>query len=253
MIGAMRKDAIVKALAEGNGVSVAELTHLLKASTATVRRDLDELAAAGLLTRVRGGAQRPEFDPYPLEAVARRRTQEKRCVGKAAAKFVEDGNTILMDIGTTVSQMAEHLLGLNLTVVTTSLDLVDRLLPAENIEVVVAGGVLRRSYHSLVGALTLDTLSRVHVDTCFLSTSGISPTGAVLDNTGMEQPIKQAMIAAAERVVLLADGDKIPGRGLLTVCEPAQVDVLITTPDADRAVLKIFQDAGTEVVLARSN
>jgi DeoR/GlpR family transcriptional regulator of sugar metabolism len=93
----------------------------------------------------------------------------------------------------------------------------------------------------------------VHADTCFLSTSGVSAAGAVLDNTGSEQPVKKAMIAAADRVVLLADGGKIPGQGLLTVCEPAQVDVLVTTPDADPAVLAIFRDAGAEVVLAGPN
>ncbi|MDR1119262.1 MAG: DeoR/GlpR family DNA-binding transcription regulator [Bifidobacteriaceae bacterium] len=253
MIGALRKDAIVKALEDGNGVSVAELTHRLNASTATIRRDLDELAEAGLLIRVRGGAQRAEVDPDPLDVVAGRRAREKRSVGKAAARLVEDGSIILMDIGSTVAQMAEHLLKMNLTVVTTSLDLVRRLLPAENVEVVVAGGVLRRSYHSLVGALALETLSRVHADTCFLSASGVSAAGAVLDNTGTELPVKQAMIAAADRVVLLADGGKIPGQGLLTVCEPAQVDVLVTTPDARPDVLAVFRAAGAHVVLAGPN
>ncbi len=253
MIGAARKDAILRLVDERDGVSIAELTQLLGVSTATVRRDLDDLAEAGRVARVRGGAQRrerAELDPHPLATVAQMHAAGKKAVGRAAADFVVDGSTILMDIGTTTAQMAESLLDLSITVVTTSIDLVRRLEPGENIDIVVAGGLLRRTYQSLVGAVTLDALSKVRVDTCFLSTSGISPAGHVLDNTGMEHPVKKAMIAAADRVVLLADGSKLPGQGLLSVCTPDQIDVLVTTKDAAPEILRIFEKAGTQVVVA---
>ncbi len=249
MIGSQRKEAILSFVNTSKGASVAELTHLLGASTATVRRDLDELAEAGKLTRVRGGAQRIESDPDPLESVACVRPTQKQAIGAAAAELVTDGSTILIDIGTTTAHMVEHLLELNLTIVTTSLDIVRRLIPGENIEIIVAGGVLRRSYHSLVGALTQDALSRVRVDTCFLSASGIAPDGSVLDNTGMEQPVKQAMLGAADRVVVLADGAKLPGSGLLTVCGPERVDVLITSSEADESILERFRAAGSQVIV----
>ena len=109
---------------------------------------------------------------------------------------------------------------------------------------------MRRSYHSLVGVLTEDAVGQLGVDRAFLGTSGIGPGGQVMDTTFVEVPVKRALIAAAREVVVLADGHKIPGSGTLRVCVGGDVDVLVTTSDADPAILEECRAQGVEVVLA---
>jgi DeoR/GlpR family transcriptional regulator of sugar metabolism len=109
---------------------------------------------------------------------------------------------------------------------------------------------VRRNYRSLVGFLTEQALRQIHVGTLFLGTSGILDTGAVLDTTTVEVPVKHAMIAAADRVVLLADPGKFPGSGLARVCGPEDIDVLVTREPACERTRSVFTDAGVEVVLA---
>ena len=113
---------------------------------------------------------------------------------------------------------------------------------------IVLGGVLRHNYLSLVGMLTEQALSQLRANLCFLSGSGIREGGHVMDTTSIEVPVKRAMVAAAQRTVLLVDRTKFPGTGLLSVCGPEQISVLITNRGADQTTLDIFQSAGTEVI-----
>ena len=231
-------------------VSVVELSQDLGVSVATIRRDLDSLGAQGRLLRVHGGGEAIESDPDgSFEEISRWNPIPKDAIAKAAAQMVHDGDTILLDIGTTTACLARRLLGKRITVITSSIEAVRILSPDDNIPIMVLGGMLRRSYHSLVGPLTAATLAMVSADISFLSAAGISSRGELLDNTGTEVPVKQAMISAANKVVLLADSTKFPRAGLLKAAGPEQINVLITDSGADTQVLDHFHEAGTEVVL----
>ena len=121
---------------------------------------------------------------------------------------------MLLDIGTTAHRLARQLHGRRLTVITSSLAVYEELAgrrghPADR----CSAAMVRRDYRSLVGFLTEDNLRQVHADRLFLGTSGVRPDGQVMDTTVVEVPVKRAMIAAGEQVVLLADAGKFPGTG----------------------------------------
>ena len=219
----------------------------LRVSTSTIRRDLDALSQDGLLRRVRGGGSRVEPDAMGFREVSHQASAEKEAIAIRAAALVPE-RSVVVDIGTTTARFAHHLRGRRLTVITSSLAVVDELRDEDQIELIVLGGVLRTNYLSLVGMLTEQALGQLRANLCFVSGSGIRADGSVMDTTGIEVPVKRAMLAAAERTILLADRTKFPGTGLLPVCGPDRIAVLVTDQGADPATLGTFHAAGTEVI-----
>lgn len=255
-VKAQRHTAIVDRLRDGGGVlTVEELSTSLAVSASTIRRDLHLLDRAGVLTRVHGGAALASSlfaDPdvhRPFAAVAEADAEAKGAVARAAAARVRDGEVVALDIGTTVRLVARHLRGRPVTVVTSSLAVLDELRDDESVELVLLGGMVRRAYHSLVGVLTEDALHQLRVDRVFLGTSGIDRTGGVRDSSLVEVPVKRALVAAAGEVVVVADGRKLPGRGPLRVCGVEDVDILVTNAGADPGTVAACRAAGVEVVL----
>lgn len=208
------------------------------------------LTAHGALRRVRGGAGSAQAEEVPFAEVATVAQDEKEAVARRAAELVCDGEVLLLDIGTTTARLARHLRGRRVTVITSSLAVVDELRDDEAVELLVLGGILRRNYLSMVGMLTEDALRQLRAHRLFLGTSGIRPDGQVMDTTLVEVPVKKAMIAAAEQTVVLADRGKFPGSGLLPVCGPEDVDVVVTNDGIDPAALAAYAQADTEVIQA---
>ncbi|GGO94152.1 DeoR family transcriptional regulator [Wenjunlia tyrosinilytica] len=226
------------------------LAERLGVSAATIRRDLLRLDEEGLLTRVHGGAVLEPGGDDPFAEVAQVRVADKDRIAERAAGMIEDGQTVLLDIGTTAFRLARQLHGRTLTVITSNLVVYEELADDTSIELVLLGGVVRRDYKSLVGFLTEDNLRQLHADWLFLGTSGVRPDGQVMDTTVVEVPVKRAMIAASERVVLLADAGKFPGTGMARVCGPKEIDVTVTNPSADKATCAALREAGVEVAQA---
>ncbi len=251
-----RHTEILALVRAGGVVSVEELAAGCAVSPSTIRRDLHELDENGVLARVRGGAALrsslvPDADSdRPFADVARTHHAEKEAVARRAAALVADGETVLLDIGTTTRLLARRLRGREVTVVTNSLAVLDELRDDDTTEVILLGGQVRRSYHSLVGVLAEDALRQVRVDRAFLGTSGVDADGAVLDTTLVEIPVKRALLGAAAQVVLLADRNKLPGTGSLRVCGVESLDVLVTNAGADPATVDTCREAGVEVLLA---
>lgn len=226
------------------------LAEKLGVSEATIRRDLEQLHAEGRLTRVYGGALAVDGGDEPFADVNAVHAEEKDRIARRAAELVSDGESVLLDIGTTALRVAQHLHGRSLTVVTSNLAVLEELQNDEQIELIVLGGFVRRSYRSLVGYLTEESLRQIHVDWLFLGTSGVRQDGRVMDSTMIEVPVKRAMIKAADRVVLLADRTKFPGHGVARVCEPGELSMVVTESEADRATRAQLTEVGVEVVLA---
>jgi DeoR/GlpR family transcriptional regulator of sugar metabolism len=157
---------------------------------------------------------------------------------------------VLLDIGTTTAMLARALRGRRITVITSSLAVLDELRTDPEVELVILGGVLRRSYHSLVGSLTLASLANVRANIGFLGCSGIREDTTVQDTTGIEVPVKQAILDSGGKIVLLADETKFPGVGIRDVCTAARITTLVTSRGADPRTLEAFRKAGSEVVLA---
>ncbi len=228
---------------------MGELAAAFGVSEMTVRRDLKDLERDGKLTRVHGGAIGHDSEP-PFAQTAVERLEDKNRIGAAAAKLVEDGETIMLDIGTTTLQLARHLRGRELTVITSNLAAYEELLPETGIELVLLGGIVRRNYRSLVGVLAEDSLRQLRADVAFLGASGIEPGLDVMDTTMIEVPIKRAMLKLADRAVLLADSAKFSMTGVVRVCRATELQTVVTdkgVPEPSRAALA---DAGVEVVAA---
>lgn len=247
-VPAQRRQEILQAVRAGS-THVADLAASFGVSEMTVRRDLSELARAGKIERVRGGALNAGGEP-PFEETAVERLEAKNRIGTAAAALVEDGQTVMIDIGTTTLQAARHLHGRSITVVTTSLAVYEELVPDPAIELLLPGGVVRRNYRSLVGVLAEDTLRQLKADVCFLGTSAVDAALAVWDSTMIEVPIKRAMIAASDRVALLADAHKFSSAGLVRVCEATALHHVVSDAPLPAACQSAIDDNAIEVTIA---
>jgi DeoR/GlpR family transcriptional regulator of sugar metabolism len=245
---AHRREEILRAVRSGSA-HVGELAESFGVSEMTVRRDLRELASDGRLERVRGGAVSATVEP-PFEQTVVERYEAKDRIGAAAAALVRDGETVMIDIGTTTLQAAHHLRGSRITVVTTSLAVYEELVPDPGIELLLPGGIVRRNYRSLVGVLAEDSLRQLKADVLFLGTSAVDERLAVWDSTMVEVPIKRAMIAAAGRVVLLADAEKFAMKGIVRVCEAGAIDQIVTDDALPASARAAIDDAGIEVTIA---
>ncbi len=247
MIASRRHELILRMLRTDGPAAVSLLANRLEVSQATVRRDLGQLAEAGRLTRVYGGAVAVPDHDEPFADVAAVRVPEKDAVAEQAAELITDGDVVLLDIGTTAHRLARQLHHRPLTVITSSLAVYEELATDHDIELVMLGGTVRRNYRSLVGFLTEDALRQLRTDWAFLGTSGVRPDGTVTDTTVIEVPVKRAMIAAADRAVLLADASKFPGKGTARICGAADLDALVTNEGADPDTLTVFREIGVDV------
>jgi DeoR/GlpR family transcriptional regulator of sugar metabolism len=245
---AQRRQDILRAVRSGAS-HVSDLAESFGVSEMTVRRDLRELARDGKLERVRGGAVSSSPEP-PFEQTAVERFEAKDRIGAAAAGMVEDGQTVMIDIGTTTLQAARHLHGREITVVTSSLAVFEELLPDPSIELVLPGGVVRRNYRSLVGVLAEDALRQLKADILFLGTSAVDARLGAWDSTMVEVPIKRAMIDAAACVVLLADAEKFSMAGLVKICDAGAIHHIVTDGPLPAACAPAVDATGIEVTVA---
>jgi DeoR/GlpR family transcriptional regulator of sugar metabolism len=252
-----RQNRIISALRVDGAASVRELAEALDVSESTIRRDLEILDRNGELTRTYGGAMlKPgtTVEEHGGQAWEGEYSESvdvhlKSAIAKAAADMVVDGSVVILDIGTTTPLLARHLRGRDITVITSNLAVFDELRDDEAVRVVLLGGVVRRNYRSLVGSLAELALSQISADVVFLSCTGVRANGHVVDNMAVEAPIKQSMIAASDKVVLLASEAKFPGTGALRLCSLTDVDVLITTSGAPEETLALCRNAGGEVTV----
>jgi DeoR/GlpR family transcriptional regulator of sugar metabolism len=248
LLPAQRRQEILRAVRSGTA-HVSELAESFGVSEMTVRRDLGALARDGKLERVHGGALdaagEPGFSQIEVE-----RFDIKDRLGAAAAGLVSDGQTVMVDIGTSTLQLARHLHGKKITVVTTNLAVVEELMPDPDIELVLPGGVVRRNYRSLVGVLAEDSLRQIKSDVLFMGTSGVDVEMGVWDTTMVEVPIKRLMIAGADEVVLLADRAKFEMTGMVRICGPESIDHIVTDAPLPAACRSAVDAAGIEVLVA---
>jgi DeoR/GlpR family transcriptional regulator of sugar metabolism len=249
LLPAQRRQLILRTVRGSRGAGVVELAQRLDVSEMTVRRDLAHLAREGKLIRVHGGALSVREEP-PFAETAVERLAEKERIGRAAAGLVRDGQTIMIDIGTTTLQLARQLRHRELTVITSSLAVLEELEPCDGIELIALGGLVRRNYRSLVGVLAEDMLRQLTADISFLGASGIRPDLSIMDTTMVEVPIKRGMIAAADRVVLLTDAAKFSMAGTVRVCGADELHALVTDAPGDDPAVRRLARAGVEVVHA---
>lgn len=218
-----RREAITELLQAQRAVTVGEIEERFGVSPMTARRDLAELERQGQARRTHGGAVLPSTSSHEDSFTARMATATaaKRMLATAAAATVEDGGALFLDSSTTAYHLAELLIREDrpVTVVTNSLPIVDLIASnaRETIELIVAGGQLRRISRSFVGPVAVESLRRHWTDRAFLSVKGIAPDGTLTDADPLEAEVKRTMISQAGHATLLVDGGKLDRRGLSVI------------------------------------
>lgn len=224
----MRQEALVELVQARGAATVAELAAHLGISPATTRRDLLELESDGKLERTWGGVRLAMEVDDPFQVALVRAGESKRRIGQAAAALVTDGLTVILDIGTTVHHVARALKDRDVTVLTASLPTFEVLRSAGCPSIILLGGYWSEQYQCFTGTPVADALEHQQADIAFLSCSGIADSGRVRDTSYSQSGVKRAILAAASRSYLLADAEKLPGKGGSSPFELGQLDGLIT-------------------------
>lgn len=249
MLTASRRDSIEFEVRNLGSANVSGLAERYGVSASTIRRDLNELSRQGKLQRVRGGGT-IMHDPMPFDQVQQSLPDSKERIGRKIGDLISDGEVVILDIGTTVASVAQQLRHRRLTVVTASLAVVDVLRDSNETELIVLGGVLRRSYLSLIGGITESSLQQIFADVAVLGASGVSKQGDMLDSTGVEVPVKRAIMKSADRNIFAIAEDKFPGTGVLRVCEPSSVDTVVTSRTEKAPGLDMLKKLSGKVIQA---
>lgn len=248
-----RRQLIIDELRRRGRVSVSRLADVHDVTPETVRRDLIELEQRGLLRRTHGGAvasERTRLEPAVNERAEHMAAEKGRIAQAALAHLPDDGGTVLLDAGTTTGALIEHLPGdRQLTVVTNCVVHALHLAPLPTVTVIVVGGRLRPRTLANVDDLAVDTLRNLRADVAFVATNGLSARGCSTPDPA-EAAVKRALVAAADKVVLLADHTKLGQEHFVRFADLADLDVLITDADADPEDLLAVKADGLEVVQA---
>lgn len=220
-------------LLEARGrAGIAEIAAALDVSEATIRRDVAELEEQGSVLRTWGAVELANSTDDPFHEALTRRGQAKECIARAAAALIQPGQTVILDIGTTVHHLALAIQDMTLMVLTPSLAAFELLHMKPNISLILLGGSWSEPYRCFEGAPVIDALAHQQADLAFLGCSGIGDTGRVRDTSYVQASAKRAMRAAASTTYLLADSTKFPGQGNSSPFNIDAVDGLITDNDA---------------------
>lgn len=241
--------AALQLLGDQGSLSLAELTESLGVSAATVRRDLAEMEDQGLLVRTHGGARAPARAEVPVQLRdSQFREAKQRIARRAVALLPEGPYSVALSGGTTATEVAKALATRQeMAIVTNALTTVMEIASRPNLKVILTGGVVRPSSFEAVGALAENTFNAINVGTAILGTDGISAQGGATTHDEVEARTNHAMVAHAQRVMVVADGSKVGRITLARMAALDEIDVLVTDASADRAELDRIEAGGVEV------
>jgi len=236
-------------------VLVQDLAKRTNVHESTIRRDLDELEAQGLVRRIHGGAileiQSQIEPPFELRQISHE--EEKDLVGRAAAELVKDGEVIFIDGGTTTQFIVPYLLDRqNLTVVTCGLNIACALASSRDISTIVVGGELHVESQSFAGPLTLEALEiyGIRCDLAFIGTGGVSAKHGVTNRILDRIPLKRKAMEISHQAAVVADGSKIGVVTLGLVAPIESVHHLVTDKSAPERELEEIAARGVEIKIA---
>ena len=225
----------------------------MRVSIASIRRDLADLERSGLLKRTHGGAVSNRLTAVE-PSLAQKKDQyraEKAAIADLAASFVEPGDTILLDAGSTTTQIARALRHhRNVVVVTNALNIASEL-AASDLEVIVTGGNLRRGVLSQVGPIAEQTIAGLHVDKLFLAANGVDLTKGVTTPNVLEAQTKRRMVDSARSVILVADHSKFGRATFAHVCGLDRLDAIVTDEGLAERFTAAIAERGLKLHLAR--
>lgn len=249
MLKKERQAYILHQLNLHNKILSADLSSEIGVSEDTIRRDLLELAGAGQLIKVHGGALSNVFSQVKFESGSVYSQINKRNIVNKALKLIDNGMFILTTGGTTILELFRSLPNqLQVTVVTGSIPVVNECLSHPNVDVMVIGDRLSKDSKLTVGAEAIARIHQVNADLCFLGTNAIDVAHGLTDNDWEVVQVKKAMIQAADKVISMTISEKLETYQPITVCGIEQIDYLITELDPEDSQLRPFRSKGVRIL-----
>ncbi len=250
-----RHRIILGEVAEKPVVTVSELVALTGASEATIRRDIGALHVTGQLLRVRGGAE--ALNPPAMRGIAGRpfsvnetvNIDKKRAIARAAVALCEDGDSIIINGGTTTFQMVHHLARRRMQILTNSFPITEHLLRNSKNTITVPGGAIYREQDIILSPFENDVTRNFFARRMFMSARGISPIG-VMEGDPLIIQAEQKLINQAEELVLLVDSSKFAIRSSLILCPLERVHIIITDDGVSARDARIVEQAGIRLIVA---
>jgi DeoR/GlpR family transcriptional regulator of sugar metabolism len=239
-----RREKIIELIREDGHAKVIVLSKIFKVTEVTIRQDLEKLEREGHLKREHGGAFLKNVESHVRNITLRNQDNlhDKAVIAVRALKLIQDGDTIILDSGSTTTEIAKILRGFkNLTVITNALNIALILGGEPGISLVLTGGEFKAPTLSLTGQKAADFFSNLHVDKLFLATAGISLKSGLTYPSISDIVVKRAMIESADIVVLVADSSKIGKNSFASLGALSLIDYLITDSkikEKDREIMK---------------
>ncbi len=251
LLVAERRHRIVELLREHGRVTVEALAERFATSAVTIRTDLATLEAGGALERTHGGALlRREEDDQPIAVKQTRHHAEKVRIAKVAASLIEDGETIILDSGTTTAEVARQirkLEGRSINVITNALNIAVVLAEMSFVRLIMPGGILRPESNSLSGPMAEAALADLQADRLFLGADGLDPERGVMTPHLAEAQLNAKMIAISRQVIVVADSSKLERRNISLIARVEQLHMLITDTGANPDVVAELERRGVAV------
>lgn len=247
-----RKDEIIRMISENRMVKAQDLAKTFQVSMETVRRDLAELEQSNVIRRVHGGAvlnlaysMEPDFSYREINNF-----EEKLLIGKQAVSFVENGETIIIDIGTTALEFARFLKGKKkVTVLTGSIKIAAELMDDPDIRVIVLGGFVRAGEGTISGYWAEDMIDKFQVDKVFMGVGALNARHGIMDYNIEESNLRRHYVEHAKEVIALADYSKFGISALNEACPAERITHLITDEKADKRIIKELKELGVNVTI----
>lgn len=246
MIADERRSRILRLTEEQGFISLQTLVNDLGASESTVRRDLEFLHAAGQIQRTRGGASFPGDPGADFDARRSLASVEKQLIARRTAELIGDGETVLLDGGTTTLEVARHLCGRSLQVLTNSLPIAQLLMNQPEIELIFIGGFVYPKTGVALGQLSVSALRAIHATRLIMGTGGITEDGLFNSNSLLVETERQ-MIEASDRFTLVADSSKFGQRALSHLCDLMMVDEIVTDSGLENHWRQALQQAQVSI------
>ena len=234
-------------------VSMEKLRDTFNISMNTVRLDVAHLVKKGTVRKIYGGVcSNQSKNLIPFEERQTKNSQEKKWVGKAGAKLIEDGDFVYIDSGSTTMYLMDYLGDCeNVTIITNSLNVINRALLLPKINIISLPGTLERKTNSFVSADAVRALEKYNIKKAFMASSGISDTGMITNSSPPEYEIKKAAIANCQEVYLMIDSSKYGKSAMMTYAELSEINKIIVDYKANSELLQLCERYGVEVILAQ--
>ena len=246
-----RMRGIMKKLEGENRVLIADLAKEYNTTSVTIRKDLDILENQGLLKRTHGGAilHKPLFHGLNLNEKEKLNADEKKRIADEAVKLISEGDVVILDSGSTTTQLARNMKNLKgITVITNAVNIALEL-SASDCEIILTGGALQKNSSTLVGPFADDIFRKISADKLFHGVDGIDYETGLTTPDIIEANTSRVMMQRAGENILLVDSSKFGRRSLGVICQIKEINKIITTRKMDKNEIKNLKDIGVEVII----